>query len=80
MGPTSWTDSPYVGICIRPRATIRAIVDSDPDPDGRAIKLVLITAVVAAVTNAIRSYDTIRLPLQLPTSQSRWCRLMAHIW
>jgi Yip1 domain len=56
MGPTSWTDSPYVGICIRPRATIRAIVDSDPDPDGRAIKLVLITAVVAAVTNAIRSY------------------------
>ena len=56
MGSASWTDSPYVGICIRPRATIRAIVDSDPDPDSRAIKLVLIAAVVGAVTNAIHSY------------------------
>ena len=56
MEPASWTDSPYVGICIRPRATIRAIVDSDPDPDSRAIKLVLIAAVVASVTNAIHSY------------------------
>jgi len=56
MGPTSWTDSPCVGICIRPRATIRAIVDSDPDPDGRVIKLVLIAAVVGTVTNTIRSY------------------------
>jgi hypothetical protein len=56
MGPTSWTDSPYVGICIHPRATIREIVDRDPDPDARAIKLVLIAAVVGAVTNTIRSY------------------------
>jgi hypothetical protein len=53
---TSWTDSPYVGICIRPRATIRAIVDRDPATDGQAIKLVLIAAVVTAVTNTIRSY------------------------
>jgi hypothetical protein len=56
MGPTSWTDSPYVGICIRPRATIRAIVDHDPDPDSRAIKLVLTAAVVGAVSNAIYRY------------------------
>ena len=56
MGPASWTDSPYVGICIRPRATIRAIVDRDRDTDGQAIKLVLIAAVVTAVTNAIHGY------------------------
>ena len=56
MGPASWTDSPYVGICIHPRATIRAIVDTDLDPDGRAIKLVLVAAIVGAVTNAIHGY------------------------
>jgi hypothetical protein len=52
---TGWTDSPYVGICIRPRATIRAIVDRDPY--DRVIALVLILAVVGAVTNAIHSYS-----------------------
>jgi hypothetical protein len=51
---TSWTDSPYVGICIRPRATIRAIVDRDPY--DRVIALVLIAAVVTSVTNAIHGY------------------------
>lgn len=55
MGPTSWTDSPYVGICIHPRATIRAIVDRDPY--DRVIALVLILAVVGAVTNAIHGYS-----------------------
>jgi uncharacterized membrane protein YjgN (DUF898 family) len=51
---TSWTDSPYVGICIRPRATIRAIVDRDPQ--YQVIALVLIAAVVGALTNAISRY------------------------
>jgi len=46
MEPTRWTDSPYVGICIRPRATIRAIVDRDPS--DRVIALVLVAAVLSA--------------------------------
>ncbi len=54
MESTRWTDSPYVGICIRPRATIRAIVDRDPY--DRVIALVLIAAVVTSVTNAIHGY------------------------
>lgn len=45
-----------MGICIRPRATIRAIVDRDPDSDRQAIALVLIAAVVTALTNAIHGY------------------------
>jgi Yip1 domain len=56
MGSSSWIDSPYVGICIRPRATIRAIVDRDRDTDRQAIKLVLIAAVVASVAGAIYGY------------------------
>jgi hypothetical protein len=48
-------DSPYIGICIRPRATIRAIVDRDPS--DRVIALVLVTAVIYALTNAIHSYN-----------------------
>ncbi|MGA9722346.1 MAG: YIP1 family protein [Candidatus Binatus sp.] len=55
MEPTGWTDSPYVGICIRPRATIRAIVDRDPT--DRVITLVLIAAAIGALTNAIHSYN-----------------------
>ena len=55
MESTSWTDAPYVGICIRPRATIRAIVDRDPY--DQVIALVLILAVVGAVTNAIHGYS-----------------------
>jgi hypothetical protein len=55
FGSTSWTDSPYVGICVRPRATIRAIVDRDPR--DRVIALVLIAAVVGALTNAIHGYN-----------------------
>jgi Yip1 domain len=51
---TRWVDSPYVGICIRPRATIRAIVDRDPR--YQVIALVLIAAVVAALTGAIGRY------------------------
>ncbi len=54
MESPGWTDSPYVGICIRPRATIRAIVDRDPY--DRVIALVLIAAVVTSVTNAIHGY------------------------
>lgn len=53
MEPTSWTDSPYVGICIRPRATIRAIVDRNPR--DRVIVLVLIAAEIGALANAIHS-------------------------
>jgi hypothetical protein len=55
MEPRSWTESPYVGICIRPRATIRAIVDRDPS--DRVIALVLIATVIGALTNAIHSYN-----------------------
>jgi hypothetical protein len=55
MEPTNWIDSPYVGICIRPRATIRAIVDRDPS--DRVTALVLIAAVIYAVTHAIHGYN-----------------------
>lgn len=55
MGPARWTDSPYLGICIRPRATIRAIVDHDPN--DRVLSLVLIAAAIYALTNAIHSYN-----------------------
>ncbi len=51
MEPANWTDSPYVSICIRPRATIRTIVDRDPR--DRVIAIVLITAVIVAIANAI---------------------------
>jgi len=55
MGPASWTDSPYLEICIHPRATIRAIVDRDPR--DRVIALVLIASVIGAVTNAVHGYN-----------------------
>jgi hypothetical protein len=55
MGPSRWTDSPYVGICIRPRATIRAIVDRDPT--DRIIALVLVAAAIVVLTQAIHGYD-----------------------
>ena len=51
MESTSWTDSPYVGICLWPRATIRQIVDRDPT--DRVIALVVVAAVVGALANAI---------------------------
>ena len=54
----SWsrtTDSPYIGICIRPRVTIRTIVDRDPR--DRVIELVLVAAVIYAATNAIHGYN-----------------------
>jgi Yip1-like protein len=51
---TSWTDSPYVGICIRPRATIREIVDRDPR--DRVIALVLVAAVIGALASAVSGY------------------------
>lgn len=54
MGPSRWADSPYVGICIRPRATIRAIVDRDPT--DQVIALVLVTAAIVVLTNAIHGY------------------------
>ncbi len=54
MGLSRWADSPYVGICIRPRATIRAIVDRDPT--DRVIALVLVAAAIVAITNAIHGY------------------------
>lgn len=55
MEPTSWIDPRYVGVCVRPRATIRAIVDRDPRE--RVIGLVLIAAVTYALTNAIHGYN-----------------------
>jgi len=55
MELTRWTDSPYVGICIRPRATIRAIINHDARE--RVIALVVIAATVGAVSNAIHSYS-----------------------
>jgi hypothetical protein len=55
MEPSGWADSPYIGICFRPRATIRAIVDRDPT--DRVIALVLAAAAIYALTNAIHGYD-----------------------
>jgi hypothetical protein len=55
MEPTNWIDSRYVSICIRPRATIREIVDRDPN--DRVIALVLTAAIVGALTNAIYNYN-----------------------
>jgi Yip1 domain len=55
MEPTNWIDSRYVSICIRPRATIREIVDRDPS--DRVIALVLTAAIVGALTNAIHNYN-----------------------
>jgi Yip1-like protein len=55
MEPTNWIDPRYVSICIRPRATIREIVDRDPN--DRVIALVLIAAVIGALTNAIHNYN-----------------------
>lgn len=54
MEPTRWTDSPYVSICIRPRATIRAIVDSDPR--DQVIALVLVTTAIVVLTKEIHGY------------------------
>jgi hypothetical protein len=55
MEPNGWADSPYIGICVRPRATIRAIVDRDPT--DRVIALVLVAAAIVAVTNVIHGYE-----------------------
>src|ERR1700689_4332162 len=52
----SWADSPYVGICIRPRETIRAIVDRHPR--DRVIALVLTASVICALTNALNSWHS----------------------
>jgi hypothetical protein len=55
MGLSRWADSPYVGICVRPRATIREIVDRDPT--DRVIALVLVAAAMVVLTHAIHGYD-----------------------
>ena len=55
MGPSRWADSPYVGIFVRPRATIREIVDRDPT--DRVIALVLVAAATVVLTHAIHGYD-----------------------
>lgn len=54
MESTSWTDSPYVAICIRPRATIREIVDRDPR--DRVIALVLVAAVIGVLATVFSRY------------------------
>ena len=51
----SWTDSPYFGICIRPRGTIRTIVDHDPT--DRVITIVMAAAVIGAVANIAHNYN-----------------------
>ncbi|HYB91108.1 MAG TPA: Yip1 family protein [Candidatus Binataceae bacterium] len=53
MDPTSLLESPYIRICIRPRETIRAIVDRDPR--HMVIALVVVGALIGAGTNLIFS-------------------------
>ena len=51
---SSWINSPYVGICVRPRATIRSVVDRDPR--DKVIALVLVHSLVVPVWTVIHPH------------------------
>ena len=48
---SGWINSPYVGICVRPRATIRSVVDRSPR--DKVIALVLVHSLIAPVWTVI---------------------------
>jgi hypothetical protein len=57
MERRSWADSPYLGICIRPRATMRAIVDREPS--DRVVALVLTAPVICVLANGFNDWHSI---------------------
>ncbi|HUO04718.1 MAG TPA: YIP1 family protein [Candidatus Binataceae bacterium] len=60
MASGNWIDSPYLQICIRPRATIRAIVDRNPRE--RVIFLVVLTAFIGALPSLFYNPMPVSLP------------------